>query len=532
MPYAMRIAVVLVATATVAAAPATPDDVSPIPEAPDSAAKPKADDLEQAYKQAPLLVEFQVETVQGNPTADRRLAWEASGPVLDVLHGRLLPGRISVHVDSVVRVFDMPRAEAEGKSFVVPLKPLGEALKRRFQVVGRRAYAADSPEADRLRQLAESDVRTDDAGGKLALTVKPLQPVFPVEGPKHIEVRLTNEGKDSATYVQAPLTERGGTLYLPGKGRIHIRTMSGEPVPDKGSVVTGMVPPGRPEPALILPRASFKETIDLDTYYTLPAGRYTFSMFLATPDGRGRIASNGFSFQVGAVGLPETPERPAPAETPDTRPDTERVGPAAGPTTPTDEDLPDPHSYTPGETAFGLASLLRPTQAVYTLGEPVTVELRLINAGPRTVAVDPRLERTLTVRVEPVGDSPQPLMIRQVIPWPDDETVPPEMRATLRESAFWGRTINLNTLYGRKLEAIEAPTPKEIAEGKALKYERFGRNLFGFKAPGTYKVSATYAVGHRKNPGGAKTQDQTKTWWTGDVRTNTITIRIAEKKAR
>jgi len=529
MPYATFTAVVLLATAIAAAAPAAPEAVPPIPESAGPAASHPADELEQAYKQAPLLVEFQVETVQANPTVDPRLVWEASGPLLDVLHGRLLPGRISVHVDSVVRVFDMPRSEAEGKPFVVPLKPLGEALKRRFQVVGRRAYAADGPEADRLRELAESDVETGEGGRGLTLTVKPIQPVFPVEGPKVLEVRLTNDGEDSATYVQAPITERAGTLYLPGKGRLHIRTMSGDPVPDKGNVVTGMVPPGRPEPALILPRASFKETIDLDAYYTLPAGRYTFSMFLATPDGRGRVASNGFSFQVGAVNLPEPSETPPTVGASDTRAGTGQGGPSARPPTQAAEDLPDPHSYAPGETAFGLAGLLRPTKAVYTLGEPVTVELRLINMGPRTVAVDPRLERTLTIRVEAVGDSPQPLMIRQVIPWPDDETVPPNERAYLRESAFWGRTINLNTLYGRKLEAIEAPTPDEIAQGKSLKYERFGRNLFGFKEPGTYKVSATYAVGHGKNPGDSQTQDPGKVWWTGDIQTNTITIRIVEK---
>ena len=74
---------------------------------------------------------------------------------------------------------------------------------------------SDGPEADRLRELAESDVETGEGGRGLTLTVKPIQPVFPVEGPKVLEVRLTNDGEDSATYVQAPITERAGTLYLP-----------------------------------------------------------------------------------------------------------------------------------------------------------------------------------------------------------------------------------------------------------------------------------------------------------------------------
>ena len=59
-----------------------------------------------------------------------------------------------------------------------------------------------------------------------------------------------------------------------------------------------------PTPALVLPKASFVETVDLSKYYELSEGRYTLMVSLATPDGRGRVSSNGFSFQVGAVNLP------------------------------------------------------------------------------------------------------------------------------------------------------------------------------------------------------------------------------------
>jgi len=526
MLYRTCIAIALLSAAVAAGAPAPPADDAP-------AATTPADPLKEAYTQAPLLVEFQVETVQANPTTDPRLVWEARAALLDVLKGQLLPGHISVHVDSVVRVFDKPRTAVEGQTYLAALKPLGQVVERRFQVVGRRAWPADSKEADRLRQLAETEVETGTGGTGLTLTVRPVEQVFPVQGAKVIEVRLTNNGKDSATYVQAPLVEKDGKLYLPGKGRLIIRTTTGEAVPDKGNVVTGMVPPPPPQPALILPGANYVETVDLDTYYTLPAGRYTLAMFLSAPDGRSRVASNGFSFQVGTVGLPETPEKqPAGQETPEKQPGPRPPGPTIEPSgkTPGAEDLPEPHTYTPGEASFGLEALLRPTRAVYSVGEPVTVELRLINAGPRTVAIDTRLERALTVTVEAVDGSPQPLMIRQVIPWPDDQSVPPPERAYLREAAFWGRTVNLNTLYGKQLDTIEAPTPGELADAKTLRYERFGRNLFGFPKPGTYKISATYTVGRPKKAGQAKPSDPLKTWWTGDVRTNTITIRIAEKK--
>jgi len=521
-----------------------PGSEAPASEAPASEVPAEeTDPLKEVYSRAPLVVEFQVDTVQANPTVDARLVWEARAALLEVLKGKLLAGEISVHVDSVVRVFDTPRAEVEGKRFVAPLKPLGQAARRRFQVIGRRVWPTDSRQADRLRKLADTQVATGTGGGTLRLTVEPVEKVFPVHGAKTVEVRLTNTGKDSATYIQAPIVEKGGKLYLPGKGRIKIRRTTGEAVPDKGNVATGMVPPPPPEPALILPGAAYVETVDLDKYYTLPAGRYTLAMFLATPDGQGRITSNGFSFQVGAVDLPETPETttadreptvPEATETPTETPAETTPRGAAGEApgeTASAEDLPHPHAYTPGEPSFGLAALLRPTRSVYPLGQPVTVQLRLINAGPRTVAIDTRLERTLTVTVQAVNGSPQPLMVRQVIPWPDDEAGPPSERAYLRKDAFWGRTLNLNTLFGKQLDAIEAPTPAELADAKSLRYERFGRNLFGFPEPGTYRISATYAV-KRSGKDGQGKADSANRWWTGKVQTNPITIRIAEKKPR
>jgi len=532
------------------AAPAA-SAASDLPRLPEAAAPvgPRApvgiEDLKALYKEADLIVQFQVETVQAKTDINPRLTWVVRGPVLDVVKGSLLPGQMAVHVDSVIRVFDMRRSDMEGKQFLAVVKPLGDAAQRRFQLVGPYAFLADSNEAEALRQLAASDIEKGSGNTTLELVVRPLQPVYPVTGPKMIEVRLTNTGADSATYLQAPLSEKDGRLYLTGQGMIRVRDLSGRLVPDKGTLALGQVPPPPPTPALVLPKASFVETIDLAKYFELSEGRYTLVLALATPDGRGRIASNGFSFQVGAVNLPEAPKMPAAAPTgiPAT------VGPAA-PAPPSAADLaaaepplptvrrpaapaveiPDPAKYQPGKSTAGVAGLLRPSKARFAINEPVDLEFRLINQGPRTVAVDARLERTLTIQVQPVGDSPQPLMVRQVIPWPTDGAAMPEERAYLREGAFWGRTINLNMLAGKSLEDLAAPTPEEVTAGKALSYERFGKNLFGFPKPGLYTITATYQVmrQHPAGGGGDPAREWPKEWWIGDIQTNAITIQIGE----
>jgi hypothetical protein len=533
-----------------AAAPtaSAPSDLPPLPEAP-APVGPRApvgiEDLKALYKEADLIVQFQVETVQAKTDINPRLTWEVRGPVLDVVKGSLLPGQMAVHVDSVIRAFDMRRSDMEGKQFLAVVKPLGDAAQRRFQLVGPYAFLANSGEAQALRQLAASDIEKGSGDTTLELVVRPLQPVYPVTGPKMIEVRLTNTGADSATYLQAPLCEKDGRLYLTGQGMIRIRDLSGRLVPDKGTLALGQVPPPPPTPALVLPKASFVETIDLAKYFELSEGRYTLVLALATPDGRGRIASNGFSFQVGAVNLPEAPRAPAAAPTAALAP----VGPAA-PAPPSAADLaaaepplptvrrpaapaveiPDPAKYQPGKSAAGVAGLLRPSKARFAINEPVDLEFRLINQGARTVAVDARLERTLTIQVQAVGDSPKPDVVRQVIGWPADGAAMPEERAYLREGAFWGRTINLNMLAGKSLDELTAPTPEEVAAGKTPSYERFGKILFGFPKPGVYTVTATYQVARQHPAGGSgdPAREWPKEWWIGDIQTNPITIQIGE----
>ena len=490
------------------------------------------DDLKVVYESASDVVQFQIESVQANPTAAPRLVWEVRGPILETFKGHLLPGTISVHVESVVRSFDLPRAELEGRQFVVAIKPLSEQADRRFQLVGNYGFEAAGAEATALRELAEAEAQRGSGGESLRLSVRPLEKVFQVDGPKTVEIRLTNEGSDSATYLQAPIAERDGQLYLPGQGAIRIRDLAGRIVPDKGKIVTGQVPPPPPTPALILPKASFVETLDLAKYYDLSAGRYTLVVMLAAPTGNARIPSNGLSFQVGAVNLPEAPPTPEPIGLPAAEAGTPRGDAGTTPAPPAAKeqvDLPAPSSYKPGEAVSGLAGLLRPAKSHYALGEPVEVEFRLINRGPRSLAVDARLERSLTVTVTPVGNAAAPLFIRQVIPWADDGNTVPEAQAFLREGAFWGQTINLNVLFGKSLDAFPAPTPEEVSAGKDLSYERFGRNLFGFNKAGVYRVTAAYRVARSRAAEAAAGTGPPSIWWTGDLETNAVTIQILER---
>jgi len=516
-----------------------PVEAAPVPRAPAPAkveaapvARPAAgiEDLKALYKEADIIIQFSVDSIQARTDVSPALPWEVKAAIMEVIRGKILPGQILIHIEAPTRALGMPRTEAVGKEFVAAIKPMS-GTERRYQLMGPGAFPADSQEAEALRQLAKVDLTRGAGGQALELTVRPLVKAFPVIGPKTLEVRLTNTGTDSATYRQAPMTEQDGKLYLPGPGMLRIRDTLGRIVPDKGNILQGQVPP-QTVPALILSRASLVETLDLSKYFDLPEARYTLVLALTTPDGRSRIGSNGFSFQVGAssaAGREPTPPEPIRAvePVPDAAAQIEMPAPAPA-AKPAGPAIPDPAAYRPGKVTLGLAGLLRPRKAQFAAGDPVEVELRLINDGPRTLTIDTRLERTLTVKVVPVAGSPDPRTERQLINWPPSPPMPEE-RAYLREGAFWGQTINLNVLPLRPQEEFQWPTAEEAAAGKNLTYERFGKILFGFPRPGVYNISATYTVARPKGPEGQPGPDSPmKDWWFGDLQTNTITIQIVE----
>ncbi len=476
--------------------------------------------IERLLETAPMVVHVKVDSVEANATVDPRLAWEVRGPVLEVLKGELLPGPISIHVESVVRAFDQPREALPRTEYVAALAPLGDPAERRFQLAGPHAFPADGTEARMLRGLVDRAEPVGTGGEGLRLVIQPEEKVFAPGGAKKLQLRLTNEGDASATYIQAPVAVRGEKLYLPGRGGLRIRDADGTLVPDRGNVLTGQAPPPPPTPALILPKASFVEVIDLDTYYELAPGRYTAVLILATPNGLGTIPSNGLSIQVGAVDLP--PPVPLP-------PAIEAALLPADPEPPevSITQVPPPASYRPGDASGGLAALLRPEQSTFELGMPVEVEFRLINVGPRTVKIDARLERTLTFHVTPVRGSPRPSPVRNVVTWPETTEIP-AAHAYLREGDFWGRLLDLNILYGRELASLKGPSLTEVRSGKDLPYARYGPILYGFDEPGLYKIIATYDAGPIRPPEGGSPDPG---WWTGDVRSNPILIQIVEAPA-
>lgn len=479
------------------------------------------EDLKAVYKNAPLVVEVQIVDHKSNPQISNRLVWEATAKVLALVKGQLSPPKISIHVDSFIRAFDRPKSEIVGKQYLVCLEPMSTEQGNHYRLAGGYAFAAGGQEAKTLRELAETQGQKGTPDSNLELKVKPLEKVYQPDRPKLVQITLTNTGKESARYIQAPMAEADGKLYFLGAGGIRIRdNATGELLSAGPKVVKRQAPPGPPEPVLLLPKQNFSRTVDLEEYYDLKPGRYTMSVLLETPDGQGRVGSNALTIQVGTVNLPAASEKPSVPEAIEAQPvASDEVEPAA-------RDLPSPMSYSPGKPGNGLAALLRPTKAIYELGEPVNVEVRLVNTGGRTVSVDARLERTLRLNVTSVDGSPQPLFIRQVIPWPKTDGTP-NQRAWLREDGFWGRVINVNMLYGTDLAEHEGPSGDDIAAGKDLSYERFGRNLFGFTRPGTYRVTATYRV-----PGPMKPDKNGIHWWVGEVESNPIVIRVVKPGGR
>jgi hypothetical protein len=510
--------------------------VTPTPsEGPAKAGSAGPDDLKAYYKEAPLAVQFQVETIQSPRDGDTKLPWEIAGPTFEVLKGKLATsaGRITVLVDSPVRAFDMTRDQIKDKQFVILLKPVGAPADRRFQLVGGRAYLASSPEAETLRKLGLTDVDAGSGGNSLLLEIKPMARVFQVNDPKTFEIRLTNRGTDTATYLQEPIFEEGGKLYLVGQGAFLLREIPGNRLlPDKGNVMPGQASP-TPHPRALLANQDVTRNIDLARYFDLPAGRYNIALILSSPDGQGRISSNVLTFQVGAVNLPpaDSAIEPPPVATTPTR--TTAVSPIdlgtpdkpAAPTV----NLPDPSKYEAGKPVAGMRGLLRPTKAKYGLGEPIDVELRLINQSPRTSSIDVRMERTLTIQVQELGDSPSPMLLVRQNNWAADPAgALPDERAHLREGSFWGRSMNLNVLYGKTREELIAMARESASLGKEPSYDSAGGTIYGFPKAGYYRIYATYTVARPRAADGKSPADMPKDWWIGELQTNPILVQVGE----
>jgi hypothetical protein len=461
------------------------------------------EELQKAAKDALVVVVGTAKSVMGNTTADKRRLWEVTFNTTKLLKGKLASKEFKVHVESPVRSFDTSRSSLPGHSFVLPLVKLSaKAEPLRFRLVGERAFEAGSTEGKILSQIAEGTFRKP-APVNLKLLIESAEPAYSVDKPVVLKVKLTNIGAAAVTYLQAPIVERGDILYLAKHAEIRIRDNLGREVPDKGAVVRGVSLPDKPSPAYIISRASFSATVDLSKYFELGRkGKYAVTVALPTPDGRGLIESTEATFHVGA-------SMSAVAST------AARTGsPPAVPV-----KLAEPVVYRPGRILGGLSSLLRPVKRVVRIGQPVMIEFRLTNVLKDMLSVETRLERVLTVYVREKHGSAPVRRIRQIIAWP---TAPEGARrplSWLEKSAFWGRVININSLYGMDTAAIEPPSPDDISGSGPFSYEKFGKTLFGFESPGTYEVYATYSC--RRSAG-----TSTPNLWSGTLTTNTIVITI------
>jgi len=308
-----------------------------------------------------------------------------------------------------------------------------------------------------------------------------------------------------------PIVERDDTLYLSGGGRLHVRDTLGRDVPGKGKVLEGAFPRGVPEPALILPGAAFSKTIDLAKYFEMGReGRYIVTLLLDTPDGRGLLKSNEVSLRVAPAGSVSIPRFPVVRRTADTSNATSE---------------PRETDYKPGRVTAGLCGLLRPTKRRFRVGEPILMELRLTNVDRPMLNIDTRLERSLTIRVREKDGAAPVRVVRQVISWPQDKSDEFAARrmpvAWLPKDAFWGKVLNINSLYGVNPADVEPPSAEEIAGSGPFGYEKYGKTLFSFERPGKYEIAAVYSL-----PRSPRGEPRGEHLWTGTVITNTVVIEV------
>lgn len=468
--------------------------------------------LRKITKDAPLVVLGKIKSLKADPTISQRLAWELTAQVVEVLKGKLTAKEITIHVESPVSSFDMSRAKIPGNTFLMPIKQLrpaasagtGPGVGSRFQLSAERVFLQGTKEEKTVRKMIAGKFM-DPSAAKLKLTIQATEKVFTIGKPVLIKVRLANEGASSAIYLQSPIMEHRGVLYLMAKSSLSIRDGKGRSVPDKGTVVFG-VPPS-PSPAIILSGADHALTVDLGKYFEMGReGEYVMSLALPSPYALSIVRSNKLTFRV-------TPRLAS------TNPRTKTAKAVQRATI--KRAVPE---YKPGRVVGGLCGLLKPTKEIFRVGQPVLIEFRLLNATKPVLNIDTRLERTLTLFVREKKGSFPVRGVRQIIGWPLDAAGKHIPLAWLVRDAFWGRTLNINSLYGIDAAALEPPSSEAITGKGPFSYETFGKTLFGFENPGRYEVMATYSC--RRQAG-----DSTPNLWTGTLTTNTISVTIVGKSA-
>jgi len=448
------------------------------------------------------------------------LAWQVPFRVVRVVRGECKDEAIQVHLASPFADLGMSRHNVSGVEFVLPLEPLDKLGAGHFGLIQSAGFATNTAEAAKMLELAEGKAPAaaaaetpatgptaapSVASGALRVRITPVNPPFQVGKPALVRVTIENAGTEAVMYDAAPLEIRDGGLYVSGRGTIQVIDSRGNPAPAKDTLHVGEA---TQMPLVIRGERDYEKELDLGRYFDLSApGNYMVRLQLDGPEGRDLLQSNTINVQVIAAAEP----RPAVAQ------------PADEPQRPLAVRVPSPEAYRPGEPVNGLSLLLKPVKAEYTVGEPILMEVRVINVGDIPVTIDARLERTLLVSVQEQAGSPA---VRQIFQRPtEDEPAAGGAfypYAYLRRLGFWGKVVNVNSWYGRDASSlVEGSSDKSPQQAC---YERDGMTLFSFDEPGTYKVQVTYSIKPRGNEG--------PRLWQGKIVSNPAFIQVVKPDTR
>jgi hypothetical protein len=430
------------------------------------------------------------------------LVWQMSFEVLEKLKGEGQIGRVVLRFRSPTGSLKCSRIELPGKEYVLPVVAYqGEAGQ--YKLVDKVAFPAESPEAKTVVRLAGGDVEPEPAVSRVRLRLDAANPPYEVGKPILLRIALDNTSDKLVAYQQAPFEVRGGQLYILGEGNLVVTdSRRSRSVPMRENVHLKTLPPPPLMPMAIAGSDAYKTELDLSQFFEFDqAGLYMVTMAAVEPDGQGLVRSNTCSLQVIAP-LTAPVEIDAPQRT------------AADSLL-----IPAPEAYKPGEIANGLSALLRPSRAEFVVGHAIGLELRLVNRGDRSFNVDTRLERALSFTVTAQGDSPAARERSQYLSWPETK---PENRAyaysRLRPNAFWGKEVNVNSLYGRDRAKMDETARAVLKGAVEPSYETTGMTLFAFEKPGVYKIRATFEM--------APVGDEGPRLWAGKLKSNPIFIRV------
>ncbi len=488
--FGLFVAVAVVVAVFLAAPPASAQDLGK---------RFSLDELNHMVADATLVVRAKA-TAEPVSEGDKALPWKIPCQVVEVLKGKFAETTLDLRIQSPLDELSTARKAVPGVEYILPLVAVEKVTGAQFRLAGAAGFPVGTPEALKVAELARGGAATGTLT-PLRLRIEPTRPPYPVGQPALLRIVIDNPSKNAVLYEQAPVELREGTLYLTGAGRLDVTDGRGNSVAPKPTVREGGLPPAPPTPKTIPAERNFQTEIDLAQFFDLSRpGNYMVSMVLDSPDGKEQLKSSVINLQIIPPPAAPLPEPPVKA----TGPDAIRI--------------PSPDVYEPGAPVNGLAALLKPIRPEFAVGEKILVEFRLVNAGEQPMLIDTRLERTLQVTVTAQAGSPVIRPFIQRINWPEDDPKDKDYYLSyLRPLAFWGKLVDVNSVYGRSEESLLSQAPA-TAPRTDLDYEKYGQTLFSFDAPGVYKIQATYVVKPRGGDGPKV--------WASKLSSNPIFVRV------